>query len=146
MHLFKRLRKKISPLLVLCISVFCIQLEQQEQYAFFSWEYEEDIPWEGQIDRQTVHSEHDILCPTQKDILRGNFDNASMDVKNTGVHRNDLPELVQRLFSEQTRAVQMLAAVCVATKVPDCRHCIISYIYHQNGEHHSESPYFPVSI
>lgn len=144
MHLFKRLRKMISPLLVLCICVFCIQLEQHEQYAFFSWEYEEDIPGEGYIDRQTVNPDHDMLCPTQNDILRGNFGNAPVEIKKVGVHRNDLPDPVQSLHSEQTRAVQALATASVTAQMPDCRYCIISYIYHQNGEHHSETPYFPI--
>lgn len=144
MGLPKRLRKLVSILLVLSICVFGIQLEQHQQCAFFAWDDQGEIPVENQVDRRVFNLDNELLGATVFDSVRGNLESPSANGKRLGVQRGMFAGVTPVLCMEQMNAVQNFVTSSRMSRHPDVHRFIISYIYHQNGEKHSDSPYFPV--
>ncbi len=144
MVLPKRLGKLVSILLVLGICVFGIQLEQHQQCAFFAWDDQGEIPVENQVDRRVFNLDNELLGATAFDAVRGNLESPSANGKKLGVQRGLIAGVIQVLCMEQMNAVQNFVTRSRMSRHPDVHRFIISYIYHQNGEKHSDSPYFPV--
>ncbi len=143
MGLPKKLGKLVSILLVLGICVLGIQLEQHQQCAFFAWDDQGEIPVENQVDRRVFNLDNDLLGATIFDLNRVNLENLSANSKKTGVQRGTLDSLPLVFCMEQLHAVQRTVTSYRSFRLPEVHHFILSYIYHQNGEKHSDSPYFP---
>lgn len=145
MRLPKRLEKLISILLMLYICVFGIQLEQHQQYAFFAWEEEGEIPAGNQIDQRIFNLDNELFCATGIDTLHGNMVRAAVNAKKVNVQRSTFHTGISTTSDlAYTAAVQRMTCTMRMSHIPDVHRFIISYIYHQNGEKHSDSSYFPV--
>lgn len=144
MDLPKRLGKLVSILLVLGICVFSIQLEQHQQCAFFSWDEEGEIPVENQVDRRVFNLDNELLGETAFDAVRGNLERPSSNNKRPGVQRGMFVGVTPVLCMDQVYTVQNFLIRSRMSRHLDTHRFIISYIYHQNGEKHPDSPYFPV--
>ena len=144
MGLSKKLGKLVSILLVLGICVLGIQLEQHQQCAFFAWDDQGEIPVENQVDRRVFNLDNDLLGETAFDVVRGSLESPSANGKKLGVQRGLIAGVIQVLCMEQMNSVQNFVTRSRMSRHPDVHRFIISYIYHQNGEKHSDSPYFPV--
>ena len=144
MDLPKRLGKLVSILLVLGICVFSIQLEQHQQCAFFSWDEEREIPVENQVDRRVFNLDNELLGETAFDAVRGNLERPSSNSKRPGVQRGMFVGVTPALCMDQVYTVQNFLIRSRMSRRLDTHRFIISYIYHQNGEKHPDSPYFPV--
>lgn len=144
MGLPRKLGKLVSILLVLGICVLGIQLEQHQQCAFFAWDDQGEIPVENQVDRHVFNLDNELLGATAFDAVRGNLERPSANGKKLGVQRGLIAGVIQVLCMEQMNAVQNFVTRSRMSRHPDVHRFIISYIYHQNGEKHSDSPYFPV--
>ena len=144
MGLPKKFGKLVSILLVLGICVLGIQLEQHQQCAFFAWDDQGEIPVENQVDRRVFNLDNDLLGATAFDAVRGNLERPSSNSKRPGVQRGMFIGVTPVLCMDQVYTVQNFVTRSRMSRHPDVHRFIISYIYHQNGEKHSDSPYFPV--
>lgn len=143
MGLPKRIEKFVSIFLVLMICVFGIQLVRHQQYAFFAWEEKGEIPVENQVGRHVFNLDNELLGATIFDLNRVNLENLSANSKKTRVQRGTLDSLPLVFCMEQLHAVQRTVTSYRSFRLPEVHRFILSYIYHQNGEKHSDSPYFP---
>lgn len=143
MGLPKEFKKLVSIFLVLMICVFGIQLVQHQQYAFFAWEEEGEIPVKNQVDRHVFNLDNELLGATVFDLNRVSLEHPSANSKKLGIQRGTLDSLFLVSCTEQLCGVQRLVTSYGSFRLPEVHRFILSYIYYQNGEKHSDSPYFP---